>query len=136
MATTRRALEAPSIQDTGSRIGRDLSRIGPGIKIEGEITGTDDLLIDGTVEGTIKLHLHTLTVGHSGQLNCKIEARHVIVHGNVRGNLFASDLIEIKNDATVIGDLKATRVVIEAGAIFKGYIDMDCPEISTPKPIS
>ena len=136
MATTQTALEARSAHIEGSQIVRDWSCLGPGLVVRGEITGSEDLRIEATVEGTIKLHLHALTVGQSGRLNCKIEARHIIVHGNVRGDLFASDLIEIKKDATVIGDLKAARVIIEAGAIFKGYIDMDCPKISTPKPIS
>jgi cytoskeletal protein CcmA (bactofilin family) len=111
---------------------RNSSCIGPGLKIKGEIAGYEDLQIDGNVEGTIDLQGQKLTVGRSGQLNCRVDAREVLVYGKVVGNLRASDLIEIKRDASVVGDIRAARISIEDGAHFKGYSDMERPHVPTP----
>ena len=106
-------------------IGSNLSRIALGLRVEGEITCKDDLQIDGNVEGKILIPHHRLTVGRSGQLTCSVDAHEVIVYGKVVGDLSATGLIEIKKDASVIGDIRAARISIEDGAYFKGRVDME-----------
>lgn len=104
---------------------RNSGCIALGLEIAGEITGSEDMQIDGSVDGTIVLPRHKLTVGGSGHLNCNVDAREVSVYGTVVGNIRATDLIEIKKDASVTGDIRAARVSIEDGAHFKGYVDME-----------
>ena len=93
--------------------------------VKGEITGNEDLHIDGSVEGLIQLEDRKLTVGASAKVTADIIAREVVVYGNVKGNLRARDRIEIKKDGSVVGDLTTARIMIEDGAYFKGSIEID-----------
>ena len=93
--------------------------------VKGEITGNEDLAIDGSVEGLVQLEDRKLTVGASAKLTADIIAREVVVFGNVKGNLRARDRIEIKKDGSVVGDLTTARIMIEDGAYFKGSIEID-----------
>jgi cytoskeletal protein CcmA (bactofilin family) len=95
------------------------------LHVKGEITGNEDLAIDGSVEGLVHLEDRKLTVGASARLTADIIAREVVVYGNVKGNLRARDRIEIKKDGSVIGDLTTARIMIEDGAYFKGSIEID-----------
>jgi cytoskeletal protein CcmA (bactofilin family) len=104
---------------------RNLSCLGAGIEIKGRISGAEDLQIDGKVEGPICLQGQKLTIGQTGKVSSEISARDVIVHGDVTGNLNAQDRVEIRKDASVIGDIKATRISIEDGAFCKGRIEID-----------
>ena len=104
---------------------RNLASLGASLEIKGQISGEEDLLIDGKVEGPISLQGRRLTVGRTGQLNSEINAGEVIVHGKVTGNLRARDRVEIKKDGSVIGDITAARISIEDGAYFKGRIEID-----------
>lgn len=97
--------------------------IGKSLTITGEIRGEEDLVIDGKLEGDVDLPQHRLTIGPSGVLNGKIRAREIVVYGTVQGNLHASERVEIKKHAKVIGDLKAQRPVIEDEAYFKGNVE-------------
>jgi cytoskeletal protein CcmA (bactofilin family) len=119
----------PQPEVSGSSLPRVVVRnsgcIALGLEIKGEITGSEDMQIDGSVEGTIVLPEHKLTVGRSGQLSCNVDAREVLVYGRVVGNIRATDLIEIKKDGSVLGDIRAARVRIEDGAHFQGYVDME-----------
>jgi cytoskeletal protein CcmA (bactofilin family) len=99
--------------------------VGKGLRIKGELTGNEDLLIEGTVEGPIRLADHRLTVGLSGKLTSDVVAREIIVHGSVTGNLRASERIEILKNGSVVGDLTTARILIEDGASFKGSIEID-----------
>jgi cytoskeletal protein CcmA (bactofilin family) len=99
--------------------------VGTGLRIKGELSGNEDLLIDGTVEGPIRLADHRLTVGLSGKLTSDVVAREIIVHGSVKGNLRASERIEILKNGSVVGDLTTARILIEDGASFKGSIEID-----------
>lgn len=101
------------------------ARLGAGLHIKGEITGNEDLQIDGTVEGLVQLDDKRLTVGASARVSADIIAREVAVYGNVKGNLRARDRIEIKKDGSVVGDLTTSRIMIEDGAYFKGSIEID-----------
>lgn len=101
------------------------ARLGPSLHIKGEITGNEDLHLDGSVEGLVHLEDKKLTVGSSARVTADIMAREVVVYGNVKGNLRARDRIEIKKDGSVIGDLTTARIMIEDGAYFKGSIEID-----------
>jgi cytoskeletal protein CcmA (bactofilin family) len=104
---------------------RNMSCLGSGLEIKGTITGSEDLQIDGRVEGPISLHGQKLTIGQTGKVQSEISARDVIVNGDIKGNLQAQDRVEIKKDASVVGDIKATRISIEDGAYCKGRIEID-----------
>jgi cytoskeletal protein CcmA (bactofilin family) len=99
--------------------------IGKGLRIKGEVFGNVDLLVEGSVEGPIRLADHKLTVGPNGHLNSDVVAREIIVHGSVKGNLRASERIEIVKNGSVVGDLTTARILIEDGAAFKGSIEID-----------
>jgi cytoskeletal protein CcmA (bactofilin family) len=102
-----------------------IARLGSTLHVKGEITGNEDLHIDGTVEGLVQLEDRKLTVGASAKVTADIIAREVVVYGNVKGNLRARDRIEIKKDGSVVGDLTTARIMIEDGAYFKGSIEID-----------
>jgi cytoskeletal protein CcmA (bactofilin family) len=95
------------------------------LQIKGHITGTEDLQIDGKVDGPISLRGHELTVGPSAQLNSEIHARAVAVYGKVVGNVHARDRVDVKTDGSVVGDISTARISIEDGAQFKGRIEID-----------
>jgi len=101
------------------------ARLGPSLHVKGEISGSEDLHVDGGVEGTITLDDRKLTVGATAKLTADVTAREVVVYGNVKGNLRAKDRIEIKKDGSVVGDLTTARIMIEDGAYFKGSIEIN-----------
>ena len=101
------------------------ARLGASLHIKGEISGNEDLHIDGTVEGLVQLEDRKLTIGASAKLTADVAAREVVVYGSVKGNLRARDRIEIKKDGSVVGDLTTARIMIEDGAYFKGSIEID-----------
>ena len=101
------------------------ARLGSSLHFKGEISGNEDLHVDGSVEGLIHLDDRKLTVGASAKVTADVIAREVVVYGNVKGNLQARDRIEIKKDGSVIGDLTTARIMIEDGAYFKGSIEID-----------
>jgi cytoskeletal protein CcmA (bactofilin family) len=101
-----------------------VAHIGKSVVIRGELSGSEDLYIDGQVEGTIELREHNLTVGPNGRVNANVNAKEVIVQGAVKGNIRAIDRVEIRKSGSVSGDLVAARIVIEDGAFFKGSIDI------------
>ena len=108
-----------------SSSGSGIARLGASLHVKGEITGNEDLAIDGTVEGLVQLEDRKLTIGASAKLTADVIAREVVVYGNVKGNLRARDRIEIKKDGSVVGDLTTARIMIEDGAYFKGSIEID-----------
>ncbi len=107
-------------------IQTDACVIGQGISINGRLTGDEDLVIEGRVEGTIALNNH-LMVEVTGTVVADVEAVELTVRGTVSGNIAASQVVSIQADATVVGDVRAPRIIIEDGARFKGNIDMDVP---------
>lgn len=114
----------PTMRSSGPTV-RDVAHLGAGLVVKGEISGDEDLQIDGTVEGTISLQSHRLTVGHTAQLKSDVVAREVVIYGEVGGNLRVHDRVEIKKDSTVTGDITTTRISIEDGAYFRGRIEID-----------
>jgi cytoskeletal protein CcmA (bactofilin family) len=98
--------------------------IGKAVKIAGQIYSREDLYVDGDVEGTIELMDHKLTIGPNGKVHAGVKAREVVALGVVQGNVEASERIEIRKDAKLVGDIKTARIIIEDGAYFKGSIDI------------
>lgn len=99
--------------------------IGPSIVIKGSVTGDEDLLVEGTVEGTIELRSHEVSVGTSGTVNADIHAKVVKIDGEVSGDVNGGEKVIISKSGNVRGNIIAPRVTLEDGAIFKGSIDMD-----------
>jgi cytoskeletal protein CcmA (bactofilin family) len=99
--------------------------LGSSLQVKGEITGTEDLLIEGSVEGLIQLDERKLTVGATAKLAADINARDVVVYGYVKGNVRAKGRIEIKKDGAIIGNLTTAQIMIEDGADFKGSIEIE-----------
>ncbi|HTQ54086.1 MAG TPA: polymer-forming cytoskeletal protein [Bryobacteraceae bacterium] len=108
--------------ETDSRGGP--ASIGKAVKIAGQIFSREDLYVDGDVEGTIELMDHKLTIGPNGKVHAGVKAREVVALGAIQGNVEASERIEIRKDAKLVGDIKTARIVIEDGAYFKGSIDI------------
>lgn len=106
--------------------------IGKSVMIKGQIFSREDLTIDGEVEGSVELQEHRLTVGPNGKLQAGVKAREVVVLGTIHGNVEASDKIDIRKEAKLVGDIKTSRIVIEDGAYFKGSIDIVRPETKNP----
>ena len=120
---------APSLHIPDSR---GPAVIGKSVMIKGQIFSREDLTIDGEVEGSVELHEHRLTIGPHGKLQAGVKAREIVVLGSVHGNVEASDKIDIRKDARLVGDIKTARIVIEDGAYFKGSIDIARPETTKP----
>ncbi len=102
----------------------DQATIGKSLVIKGEVTGSESLYIDGRVEGSINLAGNRVTVGRNGVVSANINAREIVVLGKVKGNLTASDRVDIRSDGSLTGDVVAARISIEDGAFFKGGIDI------------
>lgn len=105
--------------------GGNIARLGTSLHVKGEITGNEDLHVDGSVEGLVSLEDRKLTVGASAKVTADVIAREIVVYGSVKGNLRARDRIEIKKDGSVVGDLTTARIMIEDGAYFKGSIEIE-----------
>ncbi len=116
---------SPSTPRSTNALGRSTARLGSSLEIKGHITGTEDLQIDGKVDGPISLRGHELTVGTTAQLNSEIHAGEVVVYGKVVGNLHARGRVDIKKDGSITGDISSARISIEDGAHFKGRIEID-----------
>lgn len=104
---------------------RNLSCLGASLEIKGQISGDEDLQVDGKITGPVSLGGQKVTVGRSGQLNSEVSAREIVVYGKVTGNLRARDRVEIKKDGSVVGDITTARISVEDGAYFKGRIEID-----------
>ena len=116
---------APSASRLGSSTSRSSARLGASIQIKGQVSGDEDLQIDGKVDGPISLRGHELIVGSTAQLNSEIRAGEVVVAGKVVGNVHARGRVDIRKDGSVHGDISTARISIEDGAHFKGRIEID-----------
>jgi cytoskeletal protein CcmA (bactofilin family) len=123
--STAPKVSAINVSPTSS-VAQATSWLGPTLRVKGEISGNEDLLVDGKVEGPISVGEHRLTVGHKGQVTGGLAAREIIIYGKVDGNHnVVSESIEIKKDASMIGHVITRRIVIEDGAGFKGSIEIE-----------
>jgi cytoskeletal protein CcmA (bactofilin family) len=103
---------------------KDIVNIGKSVVIKGELNGSEDLTIEGHVEGTIQLREHVLTIGPNGKIKAQVFAKSVIVLGEVTGNVSASEKVDIRDNGSVDGDIISPRVAIAEGAHFRGSVDM------------
>jgi cytoskeletal protein CcmA (bactofilin family) len=117
-ATSPETVRAPAARSAG------YATIGPSIVIKGEVSGEEDLLIQGQLDGSVALGLNSVTVGDGGRVKADITGRIITIEGKVEGNLKAKEQIILRGTATVQGDIKAPRVVLEDGASFRGLVDM------------
>jgi cytoskeletal protein CcmA (bactofilin family) len=122
---------------------KDIVNIGKSVVIKGELNGSEDLTIEGHVEGTIQLRDHVLTIGPNGKIKALVFAKAVIVLGEVTGNVTASDKVDIRDNGSVDGDIVSPRVAIAEGAHFRGSVDMQrkgaaaspsAPKAAAPQP--
>jgi len=118
-------VEAPSRPQA---VTGEQATISKGLFIKGEITGSESLYIDGKVEGSLNLPGNRVTIGRNGQVAANITAREIVVLGKVKGNVSASDRVDIRAEGSLNGDVAAARISIEDGAFFKGGIDIRKPE--------
>ncbi len=103
---------------------RGVATIGPSITIKGDLSGEEDLLIEGRVQGEVLLHQHHVTVGPKGQVEADVYGRHICVEGQVKGNLRGEEVVVIRKSGKVEGNVTAPSVTLENGANFRGSIDM------------
>ena len=113
---------------------KDIVNIGKSVVIKGELNGSEDLTIEGHVEGTIQLKEHVLTIGPNGRIKAQVYAKSVIVLGEVTGNVTASEKVDIRDNGSVDGDIVSPRVAIAEGAHFRGSVDMQRKAAPTPAP--
>lgn len=104
--------------------------IGKSIVIKGELSGSEDLTIEGQVEGKIELHDHVLTIGSHGRIKAQIVAKAIVVFGQVTGNLTATEKVDLRENGSIEGDVVAPRIAIADGSHFRGSIDMQRKEPS------
>jgi len=109
---------------TSEQARTDVANIGKSVMVKGELSGSEDLYVDGEVEGSIELHDYNLTVGPNGRIRASINAKEVIIQGRVDGNVTGIDRVELRKSAVLAGDIVTQRIVIEDGAYFKGGIDI------------
>ena len=110
--------------EVGRQQERDVVNIGKSVIIKGELSGSEDLTIEGQVEGKIELRQNILTIGPNAKIKAQVFAKAIIVQGEVHGNVAASERVDIRDNGSVDGDLSAPRVAIADGAHFRGSIDM------------
>ncbi len=112
----------------------EVAHIGKSVVVKGELSGSEDLYLDGEVEGSIELRNHSLTIGPNGKVRANVQAKEVVVHGKVDGNVRGSERVELKKSAVLNGDIATQRISIEDGAFFKGSIDIQKVE-TKPEPV-
>lgn len=131
---------APAVPEPPARVeatrqpGRDLVNIGKSVVIKGELSASEDLTIEGQVEGKVDLRQNTLTIGTNARITAQVSAKVVIVMGHVHGNISATEKVDIRDNGSVDGDLSAPRVAIAEGAHFRGSIDMQQAKAGDAKP--
>lgn len=115
---------ASAASEPRAQLGRDMVNIGKSVVIKGELSGSEDLTIEGHVEGRIDLKGNVLTIGPNGKIKAEVFAKAVVVLGEVTGNVTASEKVDIRDNGSVDGDIASPRVAIAEGAHFRGSVDM------------
>lgn len=131
--------ESPEVRGAEPRVGREEARraiIGKSILITGEVSGEEDLVVEGRVEGRIGLDEQQVTVGPSGRVKAEIQARSVTIEGRVEGNIIARERVVITARGSLVGDITAARLQIEDGAYLKGTVALTPPEREKTIPLS
>ena len=125
---------APAVSEPRAQLGRDMVNIGKSVVIKGELSGSEDLTIEGHVEGRIDLKGNVLTIGPNGKIKAEVFAKAVVVLGEVTGNVTASEKVDIRDNGSVDGDIASPRVAIAEGAHFRGSVDMQRAGAAAAKP--
>ena len=130
------AAAAPAVSRTeaGYFMEKDIVNIGKSVVIKGELNGSEDLTIEGHVEGTIQLRDHVLTIGPNGKIKAQVFAKAVIILGEVTGNVTATEKVDLRDNGSIDGDIISPRVAIAEGAHFRGSVDMQRKGASAPQP--
>jgi len=116
--------------DSGEYRSGSQATIGKSVVIKGQIFSREDLFLDGEFEGTVELQEHRLTIGPNGKVQANVKAREIVIIGTIHGNIEASDKVEIRKEARLVGDIRTTRISIDDGAFFKGSIDIQKPDVT------
>ena len=127
------AVDAPKAAPQRATGPEEPALVGRGIIIKGDVTGNQDLLIQGQLDGTVTLPDNEVVVGRDGRVNATIEARNIVIEGTVEGDLRGIEQIVVKSSGDVSGNIAAPRVGLEDGALFKGSIDMEPQSRPQPK---
>jgi len=125
----------PSTPQSQPPSSKEQALIGSSIKIEGSLSGGENLFVEGQIDGKIELDQHNVTIGTNGRIKADIHGRSIVVMGDVKGNLYGSEQIILQKSSKVRGNLFATRVSLEDGADFKGSIDMTSKAAVEAKPL-
>jgi len=138
--SSKRQEEEPTVAREEARAGsaaaaaparvRDAAVIGPTVRMQGDVQAEEDMVIHGSVSGTIKLPAHTLTVGREGRVKATVHAHTLLIDGSVEGDIFAAERVVVRKSGDVKGNILAPRVSLEDGAKFKGSIDMDADKVA------
>ena len=110
----------------------DVTHIGKSILIRGELSGSESVYLNGELEGSVELRDSSLTVGPNGHIRANVEARNIVLHGRVDGNLYGSERVELKKSAVLVGDINTPRIAIEDGAYLKGNVQIIQKDIRSP----
>lgn len=116
--------------------GGEQAHIGKSVVIKGEVSGSEDLYLDGQIEGAIDLKGNRLTIGPNGRVKANINARSAVIHGKLEGNINATDRVDLKQSATMTGDIVTQRISIDEGAFFKGGVDISQAASTGAKPVA
>jgi len=111
----------------------EIANIGKSVIIRGELSGNEDLYIDGHIEGAIEMKGNRLTIGPNGRVKANVSARSAVIQGKLEGNVRATDRVDLKQSAIVLGDIATQRISIEEGAYFKGGVDIqrEAPKVES-----
>ena len=111
----------------------EAAHIGKSVVVRGELSGSEDLYLDGEVEGSIELRDHHLTIGPHGKVKAQVNAREIVVLGQLSGNVHGTERVELKKSAVLTGDIITQRIIIEDGAVFKGSIETQREAVKTER---
>lgn len=120
MTTVNNVVESVTAGDS-----KATALVGPSIVITGGLSGEEDVVIQGRVEGTIDFRKNSVTIGKHGRVKADVHAREICVEGDLDGNMIATEKVQIRATGKVRGNIEAPRVIMEDGALFKGSVDMD-----------
>lgn len=122
---------APTVRSYEPETPRGVATIGKAVYVKGQIIAREDLIVDGQIEGTVEAQEHRITIGPNGRVAATIKARHVIIQGQVTGNVESSEKVEIRNGAKLLGDVRTVKFVCEEEGTINGSVASLRPE---PKP--
>lgn len=123
MSSGTPASAGPAVRTPASPWG-EMAKIGKSVTLKGELSGSEDLYIDGEVQGSIDLHGNGLTLGPNGRVRANIRVKSVVIHGKVDGNVHGSEKVELKSSAVVVGDIATKRIAIEEGGFLRGKVEL------------